>query len=274
MHHSSQSTELSGAPALTVAGAADKPTLLFLHGAFVTHEPWRPWLERFGARGFPGIAPARRGRLGRGPAEARGLRFQDYLDDTLAALDALPEPPIVVGHSLGGLLAQKVAELGRVRAMVLVCPVPAAMLTAQAVALPAYLPMLPRILSGAPVIPTNGACSRLALNAMPETDRAAEHASLVHESGTVYRELMMGAIKVDPTRIKCPTLVVGGAQDHIISTDLLRFTSERYGAELQLYPEHAHWILAEPGWELVADRIALWLEARVESGVRPRVAAG
>src|ERR1051325_8165425 len=112
-----KSENLGEAPALRVAGAAGRPTLLFIHGAFVTHEPWRPWLGRLGQQGGPGVAAARRGRLGFGPERASGMRFQDYLDDTLAAIDALGETPIVVGHSLGALLAQKVAELGRARAM-------------------------------------------------------------------------------------------------------------------------------------------------------------
>src|SRR5262245_21158011 len=129
-----ESTTVAGMPALRRAGAPGRPTLLYLHGAFVTHEPWRPWLERLGARGWPGLAPARRGRLGVGPARARGLRIADYVEDTLRVIEALDPPPVVIGHSLGALLAQKVAEAGRCRAIVLVSPAPAAMLTAQPVA--------------------------------------------------------------------------------------------------------------------------------------------
>src|SRR5689334_15406788 len=157
MSNSVSEENFGGAPALRVAGAPGRPTLLYIHGSFVTHEPWRPWLERFGARGFAGLAVARRGRLGYGPERASGLRFLDY---TLRVVDALPEPPILVGHSLGALLAQKVAELGRARAMVLLSPAPAAMLTAQAVAIPAYLPMLPKIMTGRALIPPAGACRR------------------------------------------------------------------------------------------------------------------
>lgn len=98
--------------------------------------------------------------------------------------------------------------------------------------------MLPKILSGRAVIPPAGSCRRLVLNRTPEEHHASAHASLVHESGTVYRELMFGAVHVDAA--------------------LARFTAERYGAPLELYPEHAHWILGEPGWEKVADRAAAW----------------
>lgn len=41
----------------------------------------------------------------------------------------------------------------------------------------------------------------------------------------------------------------------------------------ELYPEHAHWIVAEPGWELAADRVAVWLESKLAWGVPPRIEA-
>jgi len=254
------STSVAGMPALRVRGEGTRPTLLFLHGAFVTHEPWRPWMERLAARGWGSVAVARRGRLGIGPDQARGVRVADYLEDTLAAIDALGESPIVIGHSLGGLLAQQVAEAGRCRAMVLLAPAPAAMLTAQAAALPAYLTMMPKILFGAPVKPGCSACERIALNRMPEEVRPALHAQLVPESGAVYRELIFGSVKVDPKRVTCPCYVVGGTDDRIVSPQLMRFTAERYGAELKLYQQHAHWILEEPGWEEVVDDVGGWLE--------------
>jgi pimeloyl-ACP methyl ester carboxylesterase len=260
-------TTLAGMPALRTTGVSGRPTLMFLHGAFVTHEPWRPWMERLAARGWPSVAVARRGRLGVGPERARGLRVADYLADTLAAIDALGEAPILVGHSLGGLLAQQAAAAGRARALVLIAPAPAAKLTAQPVALPAYLPMFPRILAGAPVLPGCGGCARIALNRMPESERAALHATLVPESGAVYREMIFGAIKVDATKVRCPTYVIGGVDDRIVSPALMRFTAERYGAELKLHDAHAHWILAEPGWEAVADDVAEWLERVHTQGV-------
>jgi pimeloyl-ACP methyl ester carboxylesterase len=263
------STTLAGLPALRAAGDAGRPPLLFLHGAFVTHEPWRGWMTRLAGRGWAGVAPVRRGRLGAGPARARGLRFGDYLQDTLEAIDALGETPIVVGHSLGGLLAQKVAEAGRCRAMVLLSPAPAAMLTAQAVALPGFLPMMPRILSGQPVLPTAGGCARIALNRMPVGERPGCHASLVHESGAVYREMIFGAIRVDPAKVTCPTYVLGGAEDHVVSQRLLRFTAERYRADLKILDGHAHWLLEEPGWEAIVDDVADWLE-RVLRPVLPK----
>lgn len=253
-------TTVGGFPALRAGGRG--PALLFLHGAFMTHEVWRPWMERLAARGWPVVAASLRGRLGVGPERARGVKFADYLADATRVVDALDEAPILIGHSLGGLLAQKLAEAGRARAMVLVAPAPPGMLTAQAVALPAYLPMMPKILAGTPVMPACSACERIALNCTPVEERQRVHDTLVWESGAVYREMIFGSVKVDARKVTCPTWVIGGAEDRIVSTALMRSTAARYKAELKLYEGHAHFILGEPGWESVVDDVAAWLEER------------
>jgi pimeloyl-ACP methyl ester carboxylesterase len=71
--------------------------------------------------------------------------------------DAVGERPILVGHSLGGLVAQRVAELGRARAIALLAPAPPGVLTAQAIALPRFAPNVPRIMTGRPFIVGNDA---------------------------------------------------------------------------------------------------------------------
>ena len=229
---------IAGFPALRTRGRrGDRPTLLFLHGAFNTHEPFAPWVERLGAAGWDAVAASRRGRLGVGPARAKGLGIADYVDDTLRVIEALGEAPIVIGHSVGGLIAQKVAEAGACRGAVLLAPAPPAMLTAQAVALPAYLAMMPKILAGAPVLPACSACERIALNRVPEAERKGIHESLV----------------------RVPMLVVAGAADRIVSLALCRATAARYGAELKTYDDHAHWLVGEPGWTAIADDVAAWL---------------
>jgi len=238
---------------------SDKPPVVLLHGAFADHDSFRGWVGRLAASGYPAIAPARRGRVGVGPERANGLTFDDYLADTAAVLDTLDQPAVLVGHSLGALLAQRLAEQGRARAIVLIAPAPPAMLTAQAVALPHFLPQLPRIMTGRSFIMGPGSCSTLALNKLPEDERAAVHAHLTHESGKVYRDLMFGSVKIDAGRVRVPVYVAGGTADRIISTALTRKTARHYGVQPRLYDGRGHWIIGEPGWEALVDDVVAWL---------------
>ncbi|MFL6807337.1 MAG: alpha/beta hydrolase [Xanthobacteraceae bacterium] len=118
-------TEIGGFPALTVDGRHGRPLVLFIHGSFSTHEPFSRWLTVCEKSGWRAAVAARRGRLDLDPPCADGLTIADYLDDTRRVIDALGERPILIGHSLGGLIAQKLAEEDRAAALVLLAPVPA-----------------------------------------------------------------------------------------------------------------------------------------------------
>jgi pimeloyl-ACP methyl ester carboxylesterase len=261
-----EETTVAGFPAVHAApgaGATATGTVLFLHGAFADEAGFAGWVDRFADAGYDAWAPARRGRRGVGPERAAGLGFDDYVADTLAVIDDLSpaRPPVLVGHSLGGLIAQRVAEQGRAAAIALLAPAPPAMLTAQAVALPRFAPQLPRIMCGRPFIVGNDACSVLALNRVPEPERPAIHAHLTHESGAVYRAMMLGRVRVDAAKVRVPVLVASGPEDRIISPRLARRTARHYGAEAHSYPGRGHWLIQEPGWQEVADDVISWLTA-------------
>jgi pimeloyl-ACP methyl ester carboxylesterase len=232
---------------------------LLLHGAFADYESLRGWTARLAELGHPAVAPLRRGRLGLGPGSAAGLTFADYVDDTIAVLDTLETPPVLVGHSLGGLIAQRLAELGRARAIVLLASAPPSRLTAQAVALPHFAPQLPRILAGKPFVVGPRACSVLALNRMPQDQRGAIHERLTPESGKVYRDMMLGAVRINAARVTVPVLVMGGSEDRIVSPALVRSTAHHFGVEPRLYEGRGHWIIQEPGWEELVDEVHEWL---------------
>ena len=117
--------EIAGFPGLYAEGEGERQPLplVFLHGMWAHHEFFHNYLRFFSKEGFDCYAISRRGRKGVPPTNAQGVRFQDYVDDTLSTLDVIGREPIVVGWSLGGLVAQKVAEAGRCRAAILVAPV-------------------------------------------------------------------------------------------------------------------------------------------------------
>jgi pimeloyl-ACP methyl ester carboxylesterase len=257
-----EDTVIAGFPAAVAnpaSGSEGNPPVVFLHGAFADHAGFGGLLRYFAGAGFPAIAASRSGRLGTGPARAAGLRFDDYIADTAAVLDTLPDKPVLVGHSLGGLVAQRLAELGRARALVLLASAPPAMLTAQPIALQRFAPNIGKIMTGRPFIVGNDACSVLALNQVPPAQRPPIHAHLTHESGKVYRSLMFGTVRVNAAKVKVPVFVAGGTDDRIISARLTRKTARHYRVEPRLYPGHGHWLIQEPGWQAIADDVLSWL---------------
>ena len=95
---------------------SDLPPILFLHGAFAGPDVWTrfvaPW---FANRGHRVAAPRLTGMVGGAPA-----RLRDYVRRAADAADGLDASPVVVGHSLGGLVAQHLAARRRVAGVVLV----------------------------------------------------------------------------------------------------------------------------------------------------------
>jgi pimeloyl-ACP methyl ester carboxylesterase len=203
-------TAVAGFPAIISRpqGAGRRlPPVVFVHGAFADHTAFEPMARRFAAAGFGSVAASRRGRLGVGPGRAAGLTFDDYVEDTEAVLETLNGPAILVGHSLGGLIAQRLATRGKAVALVLLASAPPGVLTAQRAALPKFAPNMPRILLGRPFIVGHDACSVLALNRIPPAQRAPIHAHLTHESGKVYRSLLFGTVRVKPSDVDVPIFV-------------------------------------------------------------------
>jgi pimeloyl-ACP methyl ester carboxylesterase len=261
-------TEIAGYPALHAEPdpATDRRrTVVLLHGAFADHHSFERWVGSLAAAGYDAWAPARRGRAGVPPERAAGLTFDDYVDDTVAVLDALERQgaaggaPVLIGHSLGGLVAQRLAELGRAAALVLVASAPPEPLTAQDIALPYFGPLMPTIMSGSPFVVPDEACSVLALNHVPAADRPAIHQRLTEESGLVYQALLAGDITIDAARVDVPVFVAGAADDRIVAVDHVERTAQHYGVEARVYPDHGHWIIDEPGTEQVVDDVVAWL---------------
>src|SRR5262249_33434118 len=98
--------------------------VLFVHGYFVDARIWTEWLERFAAHGISAYAVHLRGRADSGPQSGLGrTSIQDFVEDASVILRETGATT-VVGHSMGGLIAQKLAERGEVKTAVLITPAP------------------------------------------------------------------------------------------------------------------------------------------------------
>ncbi len=256
--------EVAGFQGLVAHGEnGQRPPVVLVHSAFADHRPYEGYLRRFSDAGFTCYAISRRGRGARPSSELSGVTVADYSNDVLAVLDEIGGEPIVVGHSLGGVLGQKIAEAGRCRMLVLLAAAPPWMLPPGVHSTLALFSRMPAILLGRPFMMSEAGASRLMLNAVPAADREAVYRRFPHESGAAFRELMLGRVRIDASQVRCPVLYVRGDADRLISERLGRRIAGRYGGDYREYEGHGHWLAEEPGWERPADEILSWIEAKL-----------
>src|SRR5512133_3628250 len=133
---------------------ASRPPVLFVHGYFATATVFTQWLSFFAERGFPAYAVNLRGRTGSRPGIDLGRASIAYFADDASAVARHLGAPLVVGHSMGGLIAQRLAERGDVRAAALVSPAPPRGITVLSPRLAIkQLKYLPAILGSRLVVP-------------------------------------------------------------------------------------------------------------------------
>jgi pimeloyl-ACP methyl ester carboxylesterase len=168
--------------------------------------------------------------------------------------------PIVIGHSLGGLVAQKLAEAGVVRAAVLVCPAPPRGIPLLGThLLRRLIRYLPAIAGSRPILGDLRDHAALTLNCVPEDEHAALYARFAPDSGRAARDVLLG-VPVDASRVRCPMLVVSATKDRFVPARVARKVAARYGAPFRAYIGRGHFIPDEPGWEVPARAIEHWLD--------------
>jgi non-heme chloroperoxidase len=249
-------------------GAPPRPPLVLVHGLCAGAWIWAKYQRLLADRGYTSYALDLRGHHASRPVPAIGqVSVHDYVEDVLDVIRSLGELPVVIGHSLGGLLAQKVAEAGAARAAVLVCSAP-----------PAGIPVTnPRLLlrqlkharavfGARPLLGTRDDNDALNFNHVPIAERAELHERFVPDSGRAARELTLGTIRVDPARVRCPVLSVSAADDRFVAPAIGRRIAERYGAPYRLFAGHGHLMVWEPGWETPAAEIERWVATTVAAG--------
>lgn len=163
------------------------PPILFIHGTFSHGALLWPWVDYFEAAGYECNAPSLPGRVPTDPKVLRSLTMSDHLDVLLRACDSMQEPPIVIGHSMGGLLAQQLGARIPCSALVLLASVPPGVLWAQPRALPHLAKLMPRILTGRPLRPSASTLDAVVFNDLSEGEAHDIGEQLVADSGRVCR---------------------------------------------------------------------------------------
>lgn len=239
-----------------------RPPILFLHSFFATPALFQPWIDRFTTAGYRCQAAALPGRDPSDDAVLHRTGIAECFAVALAAYDVLQEPAIVVGHSLGGLLGQKIAAARDCSALVLLASVPPGVLWPQPRVLHNLVPLLPAILGGRPFRPSERTIRTVPLSTLPRAEQDELLPRLVRDSGRVFREMSLGtpATKVDVDAVRCPVLCVSAGQDRNVAPWISRRLAARYNAEHQVHPTLPHWIIAESAADDVVPPVLSWLE--------------
>jgi len=243
------------------------------HGAFCGGWVWRRFAEPFRAAGHDVIAPDLPGHAADAPPDAvRGLSMRDYagaLADIAAAQD---QPPVLVGHSMGGLVALMAAMRVRVAALVLLAPSPpwgvAGSTMEEAVSAVSLYALGPYWAQA--IQPDYASFRRFAVDRLPSAARHALHARMRLESGRALFETLnwwldpFMTTMVDAARIGAPILCVAGGRDVIHPSATVRETARRLGASFEVMPDMSHWLPGEPGCEQVAAKCLAWIDSAAE----------
>lgn len=248
-----------------------KPPLFFIHGMWSRPRVWDNLRARLEAEGYATHAPAlpyHDAEPGDPPAPQLGeVGVGDYVAFLIDQVNRLPERPVIVGHSMGGMLAQLVAERVQPPGLVLLSPGPTAATSVLGVA-----PL--RTVFGIttqpgwwkkPTIIDRDRARWGIFNEVPTDIAEHEIDALIWDSGRVLFQMAMPwadpakGTKVDYARLAMPSLVIVGDRDRITPVGTARATARHLAGRVD-YRELTgvgHWLFHEP----VLSRTAAEIEA-------------
>jgi alpha-beta hydrolase superfamily lysophospholipase len=261
--------------------------VVFIHGLWVAHTSWQPWIERFAQEGYSSIAPRWPGEAEtteetRGnPSAQAGFGLDQITDHFASALEQFDSPPIAIGHSFGGLIAQKLLGQNKVAAAVAIDPAPMQGVRALPLAqLRSAFPVLGNPLNhGRAKGLTKGQWRYGFGNALTEVESDAlweqwaipSPAKPLFQVGTANFALHSPA-KVDTVNTsRGPLLITGGTEDHTVPMVTARGAYKRYAKSPAVTDFHefsgkGHSLIIDHGWQEVADTALTWLKAQNLAG--------
>ena len=255
-------------------------TIVLIHGLWLNPLSWEHWVERYSARGYTVIAPAWPGMdasvedFRKDPSPAYGVGVAAVTDHYAEIISALDQPPIIIGHSFGGLIAEKLLGQGHAAAAVAIDP-------AQ---IKGVLPLpLSQLRAGLPAL-GNPANLHKAVSLTEKEFRfgfgnavSEEESDALYEKWTIpspARPLFQAAAanfvlhsqaKVDTDNDKRgPLLLISGTADHTVPDVVTRSTFKQYRdslavTELQQFEGRGHSLTIDSGWKDVATAVLEWL---------------
>jgi pimeloyl-ACP methyl ester carboxylesterase len=257
----------------------DAPPILFVHGSW--HAAWcwdEFFLDHFAAHGYAAHAISLRAHGGSDSGVGlHRCRIRHYVEDVAAAAAALPESPILVGHSMGGFVVQKFLEAHSAPAAFLLASIPPGGARASYARLMRNRPV--------DVLRANATFSLWPFISDPDRARrllfsdATRWDDVVRYHGQLQDESILGALdclaleRVAVRQVHSPVHVMGAADDAVVADHEIKTTARAYGTEAVVFDNVAHDMMLDPNWRVVADSMIRKIDAQFRgslSGPRPQ----
>ena len=235
-------------------------TILAIHGIWVGAQVWNPFGAYLASHGYETHAVwLRRHQPDADHRQLEGLGLRDYAADVAAVVRQLGDS-VLVGHSMGGLLAQIVATMTDPAGLALLASAP-----------PFGIPAIPHISLLATGIrnflgrpfdssPMHPFADEIFLERLTPSQRAELTARRVPEPRRLARQLAFWPPSVRASQVQCPVFVGAGEEDPVIMPWVTRRIAARYRVVPTFYQGRGHMLNLEPGWQSVADDLVRWME--------------
>ncbi|MEI9910243.1 MAG: alpha/beta hydrolase [Bacteroidota bacterium] len=254
---------------------ATSKTILFISGSFISHYSWNNWRVFFEENGYITNAPAWPYRNDsaeilrkRHPdADIASITLLQLLDYYEGIANSFPEQPVLIGHSLGGLIVQVLLNRGVGAAGIVINSVPPRGVMTFTFS---YLSFIVRHLGFLTSIKTTYLLSfsgwrHFVTNGMPIADQKKSYNTMaVPESRLVARDCFSRTAKIDFKKAHVPLLFVAGNEDWIIPASLNYFNYKKYSHKKSVtaykeFKKNNHFVFTKPSEMAITTYIQIWL---------------
>lgn len=249
-------------------------TIIMIHGMWGSSWYWENYKNYFEAKGYKCIVPTLRYHdvnPKSAPHDKLGTTsILDYAADMEKLIKEIDGKPIIIGHSMGGLITQILASRGLASAAILLCPAyPSGILVLTPSVIKSFWSVLTQwAYWKKPMRQTFEEAVYSMLHLLPQQQQKETYERFVYESGRALFEISSWLIdskkatQVNEKNVTCPMLVISGAEDRITPAAVVKKVHNKYKSKstYKEFPNHAHWIMGEPKWEEVVELIDVWLK--------------